>query len=785
MILIAMLFAFSAYGQQELSIKGVVINRGSREPIPYARVELEGEAKGAVTDSLGRFKIEQLSPSAYTLQVSYMGFETETTSLYLLSTKDLTVTIELEERAYEMEGVSVYPSPFRRSVESPVGMHTINMQEIENSPGGNRDISRIVQSYPGVSFSPAGYRNDLVVRGGGPSENSFYIDEVEIPNINHFSTQGASGGPVSIVNADLIREVDLYTAAFPAYSSNALSSVMSVKLREPSPDNHSVKTTLGASEASIAANGPISEKTTYLVSVRQSYLQLLFDMIGLPFLPTYNDAQFKIETKFSPKHELSILGIGALDNMKLNEEATTDDAEYILGYLPKLKQRTYTLGAVYKHYGNINSQTMVLSHSYMHNGNLKYRDNDESDPSKLMLDYNSNENETKFRFENRTNLNRLRIVAGLNSDYVRYDNRSFQRVFVEEGGDSFRYKTDLDFFKWGLFLNASYMSANDRFTTSFGVRADGASYSSKTRKMQKQISPRLSLSYKIADNLYLSSNIGRYYQLPPLTALGFKSDDGQYLNKGLKYMRVDQASLGINKTLWSNLELSLEGFYKRYDNMPLSVADGIPLTSKGDDYGVIGNELLTSTVKGRAYGVELLVRWLVLRKVNIASTLTLFKSQFKDVEDSYISSAWDNGYIFNLTGTYYLPRNWSVGAKLKSIGGTPYTPYDVDKSSLVEAWNASGKPYLDYSQYNSEKTSSYTQLDLRVDKIFYINKFMLGFYIDVENVTGSSFRRADVMVSTGEIANPDAPIGEQRYNMKKIKRVSSTTIPTFGITFEF
>lgn len=344
-ILLISFYTLSA--QQKMSISGVVINKGSREPIPYATIVIQDESKGMLTDSLGRFDFQGLSPNAYALQVACVGYEKTVTPVYFLSTKSLEITIELEERAVEIEGVSVTPSPFRRSVESPVGLHTINMQEIEKSPGGNRDISRIVQSYPGVSFSPAGYRNDLVVRGGGPSENSFFIDEVEIPNINHFSTQGASGGPVSIINADLIREVDFYTAAFPAYSSNALSSVMSIKLREPDSHNHSMKTTLGASELSLAAHGPISESSSYVVSVRRSYLQLLFDMIGLPFLPTYNDAQFKIKTKFSPQHELSIIGIGALDNMKLNKKATTDDAEYILGYLPKLKQRTYTVGAVY------------------------------------------------------------------------------------------------------------------------------------------------------------------------------------------------------------------------------------------------------------------------------------------------------------------------------------------------------------------------------------------------------------------------------------------------------
>ncbi len=219
--------------------------------------------------------------------------------------------------------------------------------------------------------------------------------------------------------------------------------------------------------------------------------------------------------------------------------------------------------------------------------------------------------------------------------------------------------------------------------------------------------------------------------------------------------------------------------------MPLSVQDNIPLMSKGDDYGTIGNELLVSDAKGKSYGIELLGRWVVARKVNVLSSFTLFKSLFAKKGGKYMSSAWDNGYIFNLTGTYYLSRNWSIGAKVKSIGGAPFTPYDQNKSSLVLAWNASGKPYFDYSQYNTLRNPSYTQLDLRVDKTFYLKKYMLGLYLDMQNVTRSSFKNQDVIVSTGNIINPQDPVDQQHYEMKSLKRSSASIIPTIGVTVEF
>lgn len=783
--LLSILVVSNISAQQKYSIKGSVIDRGDRSPIGYASVVVKGTTVGVQTDSTGYFSIDNLSPGPYVLQVSFIGYKTEVTSEYLLTVNDLYIPIEMEENINEVAAVNIYPSPFRRTTESPVGLHVISSQEIEKSPGANRDISRIVQSYPGVSFSPSGYRNDLVVRGGGPSENSFYLDGIEIPNINHFSTQGASGGPMSIVNADFIREVNFHTAAFPSYSSDALSSVLNFKLIDGNPEKLSLKATMGASEASVALNGPLGEKTSYVFSVRRSYLEFLFDLIGLPFLPTYNDALFKIKTRFSPMHELTFIGLGGLDDMRLNDKATSEDAEYILSYLPTIKQETFTLGAVYKHYSKVNTQTLVLSHSYLNNRNVKYQNNDESNPDNLRLKYKSLEQESKFRFENVARLGNWKVNAGINLDYVQYKNKTFQVLFLNGKDVNWNYDTELNFAKWGIFSNVDYISPNERFKGSLGLRADAASFSSSTNKIYQQISPRLSLSYRLVNNLNMSANIGRYFQLPPLTALGFKDNEGIYVNKELEYMKVDQLSGGFNFTLRDNIEISLEGFYKSYDKMPLSLEDGIPLMSKGDDYGVIGNESLVSDSKGKSFGVELLARWLVMRKVNVSSSLTLFKSQFQKIDGDLVPSVWDNGYIFNLTGTYYLPRNWSLGAKIKSIGGAPYTPYDTDKSSLVVAWNASGKPYLDYGQYNAKRSSSYTQLDLRADKIFYVDNFMVGLYVDLQNITGSSFKNQDVVLSTGKIINPEAPIEEQRYEMKTLKRISSTMVPTIGVTFEF
>lgn len=769
----------------EYQIKGVVIDKSTRQPLEFVNVLVVGLGIGASTDANGNFLITQVPPGIYRLQASFLGYKTELTPEYRVNHVTPYVQIEMEEENASLNEVVVTASPFQKVPESPVSLRVIGLQEIEKAPGANRDISKVVQNYPGVAFSPIGYRNDLIVRGGGPSENRFYLDGVEIPNINHFSTQGASGGPVGLIDADLIRSVRFYSGAFPADKGNALSSVLDFSLRDGDMERNSLKATLGASEVSLSSNGHIGNKTSYLVSVRQSYLQALFKILGLPFLPAYTDASFKIKTRFDSHNELTLLGLGGIDRMKLNLGIEGEDAEYMLSYLPEINQETYTVGGVYRHYSQRHVQSIVLSQSYLNNRNVKYRDNDESSEENLTLRLGSIEQETKLRMENTSSWSVWKIKAGFDLNYSRYKSNEYRKVFANALRE-YDYHTDLSLWRWGMFASVDYAAPDKSFTASMGVRTDGNNYSDKMKELWRQLSPRLSVSYRLVEGLTLSGHVGLYYQLPSYTALGFKGEEGEYVNRHLDYISVSQESLGLSWTPNENMELSVEGFYKLYGHMPFSLSDQIPLSCKGNDYGTIGNEALSSEAKGRSYGVELMFKWLLTQKLNLSSSLTIFKSEFKDGEQgSYVPSAWDNRFILNMSGTYNFPKHWSLGAKVSCIGGSPYTPYDVEKSSLVEAWNVQGRAYYDYSRYNQESLPVFGQLDVRVDKTFYLKKCMLGFYLDIQNITASKLRQPDALMSTGQIENPSAPLSEQRYVMKSIRQESGTLLPTLGITFEY
>ena len=776
----------SAYGAQTYSVKGVVTSRATGEGLPFVSMGIWNTPMGTMTDSLGNYFIGNLSPGMYRIQVSSVGYKTYVSPEFRISSYDYTLDIALEESQVALSEVSVVAAPFRSSIESPIAMRVIGVQEIEKSPGANRDISKVVNSFPGVASAVGnGYRNDLMIRGGGPSENKFFLDGVEIPNINHFSTQGASGGPVGIIDADLIREVNFYTGAFPVSRGNALSSVFDFKLLDGTPDKYTFKGTVGASEVALTSKGHIGNKTTYIVSVRQSYLQLLFSLLDMPFLPRYTDAQFKVKTRFSQEHELMVLGLGAIDDMKLNTETDPEDEskQYLLNYLPTIKQNTYTLGAVYKHYSGNHTQTVVLSRSFMNNSNIKYRDNDESSTDNLTLRLKSDEIENHLRFENRSLVGLFDLTAGFNVDYAVYRNNTFQRAFTDIPKE-IRYKTDLGLFKWGIFATSGYKSADDRFSASFGFRLDACNYSSLTDNPFKQFSPRLSLSYNLIGNFFLNGSIGRFYQLPAYTTMGYQEDNVLINKSRLKYICSDQAVVGVEYYINKWARLTVEGFYKKYTHSPLSLRDSIPLACKGTDYGVSGNEAASSTARGRAYGLEVMLRWFGMGRFTALASYTWYRSQFEDPATGiYIPSAWDYRHLFTLSGTYKLPKNWDIGLKFRLMGGAPYTPYDEYTSSLVPAWDATARPYYDYDRYNTGRLKTFYEADIRVDKSFYFKGVMLGFYVDLQNVLNFKYDNPPVLISTGEkyVEND----GTERYRMKYIAQQSGVILPTLGITVEF
>lgn len=775
-------------------IEGRVFDAKNNEPLPFTNIVIFGTNIGAVSDLDGKFLFTGVEPGFIKLAATSVGYEKYISEDFLVTNaKTVFVNLPMVETSIKLDEVVVRASPFVRDQESPVSLRRLNISEIERNPGSNRDISKVIQSLPGVSVTPA-QRNDVIVRGGGPSENTFFLDGIEIPTINHFSTQGASGGPVGIINVDFIREVNFYSGAFPANKGNALSSVIDFRMVDPNPDKWNFRATVGATDLGFTANGPLSNNSGLIFSVRRSYLQFLFDALGLPFLPTYNDLQFKYKISFDKKNQLTLIGLGALDNNVLNTgiENPDDEQQYILGYLPANDQWSYTIGGVYRHFSKNGFHTVALSRNSLNNESFKFQDNIEEDTLKT-FDYLSKETENKLRYEFTGNKSNWNYNVGAGAMLSDFTNNSFQKLYLNGNVQNVTRKADLDLLSWNAFGQLSHAFLKERLTLSLGIRFDANNYSSTMNNMFKQFSPRFSASYALTEKWFLNANTGRYYQRPAYTTLGFTDNDGVYVNKenGLKYISVDHIVAGLEFRPDEQSKVTLEGFYKFYDNYPFSVQDSVSIASKGADFGVYGSEEVVSTDKGQAYGFEVFARATDFLGFNTILSYTFVRSKFEDKTGEYIPAAWDNKHILNFTLLKKLKKNWNIGGKWRFVGGAPYTPYDAEKSSFVAAWDVQGGPYLDYGRFNSLRLGSFHQLDVRIDKQYFFDKWSLMLYVDIQNLYNFQsdnppvFLREEDENNVPVIVNPDVPYNEQKYQLKTLQTTSGTVLPTIGIMVEF
>ncbi|MEL7120315.1 MAG: TonB-dependent receptor [Bacteroidota bacterium] len=790
-------FCWASMTAQNGIIKGKVVNAINNEPIGFATVLIEGTDKGTTTDIDGYYQIENIVPELYNIKVSFIGFNDKTIfEIQVTNSKPAIVDVALEESIEQLDEVVVRASPFKKTAESPLSLRTIGVAEIQRNPGANRDISKVVQTLPGVT-STASFRNDLIIRGGAPNENRFYLDDVEIPNINHFATQGASGGPVGLLNVNFINEVDFYSAAFPANRGNAASSVFNFRQRDGRDDRLGATFMAGATDVGLTLEGPIGDKTTFLFSVRRSYLQFLFDVIGLPFSPTYNDIQAKVKYKIDNKNEITFIGLGALDQFELNlDNNDTEDKRFLLDNLPVTPQWNYTTGLVYKRYEDNGYWTFVLSRSMLNNEATKYFQNDESDPDNLILDYKSQEIENKLRIENTFRANDYKFNFGVGLELVAYNNRTFNRIFTNSGAQTIDYFSEFNTEKYYFFGQVSRKYLDERLSLSFGFRADGVSYSDEMNNPIDQFSPRFSLGYAISPSLSFNFNTGIYYQLPPYTILGYQ-EDGVFVNRenGIKFIRNTQVVAGLELNTADRSKLTLEAYYKNWDNYPFLLRDGVSLANLGGDFGVIGNEPAVPTSEGRSYGLEFLFQQRLYKGFYGIASYTLGWSEFQNAEGEFVPSSWDSRHIVNLAVGKKFGKDWEVGVNWRFQSALPISPFS-DASSLVINWDVNGRGIRDFSQVNSLRNTASNTIDIRIDKKWFFKKWSLNLYLDIENLTGNAVNvdelildrpldANNVPIGDGIIVNPDAPLAQQRYALKTIADAQGTTIPSIGIMVEF
>ncbi len=791
LFLLTLLFVCT-FNAQVGSINISVYDEFSKKPLE-ATVTIQ--MRGDRFSGNGSVQLENIPSGSYNFEITAQNYQTAYLyDINIIPNQNLTFSIGLNKSDIKsIQEVLLTRKKYKTTAESPVSLRNITSEEIQKNAGANRDVSRAILSLPGVG-STATFRNDLFIRGGSSAENKFYIDGIEIPIINHFQTQGASGGPRGIITVDFLKDVDFYSGAFPAKRNSALSSLFEFNLKDARKDKLGYKGIVGLDDLQIMMDGPLSKDQSWsgLFSVRKSNLQLLFKTIGLPFLPSYYDVNFKVSKKFKSGDELYFVGIGALDKFEFNTDVEKTLAnQTLIDRLPIAPQWNYTFGAGYRHLVDNGNWLFTASRNKLDNQATKYYRNIET-PENLLLDYNSQEGENKIRIDRNFMLGDFVFSAGTNINNAKYTNNSIIKAINQSGVSVDQIATSLNVFQYGIYLQSSRKFFENRLQLSLGTRFDGSNYSELTDNPLEQFSPRFSLNYKFTDRWAVNFNTGIYHQLPAYTALGFRVDNNLVNQKTLKYIQNTHFVGGLEYNGKDNMRLTMEGYYKKYKNYPFSLRNEISLANIGADFGVVGSEPLDYRGLGETYGIEFLAQKRTINDFYGILAYTFGYSKFSDNTGSLLPSSWDSRHILSVSAGKVLKRNWNLSTKFRLQSALPETPYDLIRSASVPIWNINNGPVQDFSKLNSLRGNVAHQLDLRAEKKWIFKKWQFSTYLDITNIYGSKTATNLPVVNlqrddngNGIIQNPNASPEDQKYLLEVGSQDRNTPLPYFGFIFEF
>lgn len=772
----------SLYAQSTGTLSGTVTDAKTGDPLIGTTVLLEGTELGDATDVNGRYTITNIPTRTYNVKASFVGFISQTKfNIVIRSEGNIDVNFQLQEDVRELDEVTVTPNPFLKEEVTPLSIQKFNQEEITAYPGGNNDIAKVVQSLPGVSGSVGGFRNDVIIRGGAPNENVYFLDGIPIPNINHFSTQGSAGGPVGLLNVSFFEGVSLTASSFGAEYENVLSGILQFDQRNGDNREFNGNLRVGSSEAALTMEGPLfkgdntESNTTYITSVRRSYLQLLFQAIGLPFLPDYWDYQYKVNHRINTNNQVYVTGVGSIDDLSINELDDFDpEQEAIQNQIPVIRQTSNTVGIGWKRQFSDNSgfmETVVSSNTL---GNEFYRYEDNVNQTGLYFKNDSRETETHLRYQATKFVDNWTLSGGFNVINADYNNTTEDLI------NNRSFNTDLNFFRYGLFIQSSANFSMNRIGISLGLRTDGDSFTESGHQLYRTLSPRASISYKLTENekWTLNASLGRYYKILPYTTLGFQNNNGRFPNSDSDYIQSDHIVGGVEYLLNDRARISAEGFFKYYSNYPVSTTDSVSLANKGGDFEVSGSEPIVSAGNGRTYGIELLYQQKFTGKFYGVAAFTFYKSEFTNLfSNTYKPAVWDNGTLISLLGGYKFGKNWEISSRFRYLGKAPYAP--VDQSLTLQNYPA---VFRDYELLGSVRLDPLSQLDVRVDKKFNFQNLSLDIYLEVQNVlaqSGPSEPRYGLDRSeNGEVITPRTLVQVNRTDEAEV-------LPSIGLVLNF
>ena len=737
------------------SIVGRVVSSVNNAGIEGARVEVLGAGRGAVAAATGRYLVDSVPVGAWRVRATAVGFEPLILADILVgSGKPVELELRLTPRIVQVQEIVVDAPYFAQGIESSTSSASLSAEDVRRAPGVNEDVVRAVALLPGVALTTGG-RNDLAVRGGAPYENLFLVDGLEVPNVNHFGSQGSTGGPLTILNIDFIREASFSSGGFGVQYGDRTASLSSFSLREGNSQRLAGEVTLSATGFGIIAEGPTGQKGSFLASIRRSYLDLVFRAADFSFIPEYWDAQFKLTQRVGAQSSLSWVGVGALDNLTLNEATADDRLDNSRVAAPD--QRSYFTGLSWNYSLPRGLLTATLGRTWTRFATSQY----DTLLAPVYLN-RSEEGDNSLRTDLRWQLSpRVQLTAGNTlrfADQLDYEVLLAGAYRTDSLGQPQPLAADTTFtaFRNATYAEVSWLAGSVRLLG--GLRGDWYEFLGAFR-----LAPRLGANIPVGRGGSLNVSLGQYYQAPPFIWLvGDPGNIGR-----LTPIRSDAAVLGYERLFRPDLKGQVEVYYKRYRDYPARIyrPEAVLQPTGFDDVTSdipAGLEPLTSVGRGRSYGAELQLqkKFSGVPLYGLLS-LTANRSEFEGLDGTWYTGGFETRFIGNLLAGWRFNPRWEVSGKYRFSTGLPYTPFTASGPEEGER---------DFSRYNTLTLPNFSAFDIRIDRRWALAGVQLDVYLDIQNL----FARENV---TGTYWN-------ERTRTEEFD-TSLGILPTLGINVEF
>lgn len=731
------------------TIRGTVTDAVTGYPIPGATVIIPGTSPllGTMTDANGKFELKKVPLGRQSVEISFLGYETKLIpGLLLISGKELSLEVKLEEKVTSIGEVVITADSKKAEARNELAMvsaRTFSVEETERFAGSLGDPARLVANYAGV-MTQNDSRNDIIIRGNSPSGVLWRLEGIEIPNPNHFGAQGTTGGPVSMVNNNLLANSDFLTGAFPAEYGNALSGVFDINLRSGNANEHEFTGQIGFNGFEAGAEGPLmklknGQNASYLVNYRYSTLELMNDMgfnVGTgAAIPRYKDLTFLVDLPGKKAGRIKLFGLWGKSFIDLGRDLTdTAENQYNQrGTATDFGSDLGVIGMTHTYY--FNDKTRLKSaFSWQYSRSSAILDSVKNETFVPFIRQNQRENKLSFssqlrkKFSASDNLSAGIIIDNFSINYLdSINSRDFGRFITY---------TDID---GKMTLYRAYTQWQHKFgsrlTSYTGINLQHFGLNGET-----SLEPRMGMNLISSEKGSFNAGFGLHSQIQAKGTYFFQeydslSDSYSRTNEDLKFTKSAHFVLGYQHMLSNVFRIKAETYYQHIYKAPVKESfSEFSLINYGDQFGAAIEDSLINKGRGKNYGVEITVEKFLSQGWYFLFTSSVFNSKYTGYDKVWRNTAFNGNYVFNLLGGYEfrLSEKTLITLDLKTVwaGGKRYIPIDLAASI------AGREDVRDWSKAYNNKYGDYFRSDLRFGLKMNSKRFSQEWAIDLQNFTG-------------------------------------------------